>query len=138
MIQRIRGYMKCQKGFTLIELLVVIAILGVLAAVAIPKYQDSTASANGAKVLADLQTMDSAIQQAAAASGIDPASVTTDEVKTYLQSGNLPSVPSGTVKIKGEAITGTGGYTISGGRALYNGRTAESLAAGSTGTGTGG
>lgn len=56
-----KNLIKSKKGFTLIELVIVIAILGILAGIAIPRFLNATATARGARIVADLRTIDSAI-----------------------------------------------------------------------------
>ncbi|WP_180114150.1 pilin [Acinetobacter sp. YH12063] len=54
-----------QKGFTLIELMIVVAIIGILAAVALPAYQDYTARAKMSEVVLAATTCKNTISEAA-------------------------------------------------------------------------
>lgn len=56
--------MKAQKGFTLIELMIVVAIIGILAAIALPAYQDYTARAKVSEVVLAASTCRTAITEA--------------------------------------------------------------------------
>jgi len=53
---------RVQQGFTLIELMIVVAIIGILAAVALPAYQDYTVKSKWAANIAELEGVKNAVK----------------------------------------------------------------------------
>ena len=101
-----------QKGFTLIELMIVVAIIGILAAVALPAYQDYTIKAKFTEVIIGTAAAKTAVELCAQ------------------DQGGLANCNSGTFGIPASFSTGTGrlkGLAVAAGKitATANGSTAS-------------
>lgn len=96
--------MNAQKGFTLIELMIVVAIIGILAAVAIPQYQNYIAKSQVSRVMGEAGAIrtaaDTCIQDgksavgAASAANCDPQATGSNLVDGASQTG--AALPAGT------------------------------------------
>lgn len=96
-----RSYIKNQKGFTLIEIIAVLVILGILAAVAVPKFINLSTEANNTTSDAILGELRSTAKLAFAAHRLDrlTASGTGDDqyitdrasLQFYMEDGLLPA-----------------------------------------------
>jgi type IV pilus assembly protein PilA len=64
---------KVQQGFTLIELMIVVAIIGILAAVALPAYQDYTIRAKMSEIILAMSACRTSITEVYQSGGTAPA-----------------------------------------------------------------
>ena len=111
-----------QKGFTLIELMIVVAIIGILAAVALPAYQDYTVRAKVSEVLLAASSGRTAVSEAVQVSGagfpVTLSLVLQTQSTKFVSSGGYTSTAStsgvvtataqGDSSITGSTITLTG------------------------------
>ena len=83
--------MKKQAGFTLIELMIVVAIIGILAAIAVPQYQQYTNKAKFTEVVNATAPMKNAVELCVNAQGL-----TTDPITGCASGGGANGMPGDT------------------------------------------
>ncbi|HEZ4440456.1 TPA: pilin [Neisseria meningitidis] len=93
-----------QKGFTLIELMIVIAIVGILAAVALPAYQDYTARAQVSEAILLAEGQKSAVTEYYLNHGEWPANNSSAGVAT---SSKIKGKYVQSVEVKNGVVTAT-------------------------------
>ncbi len=107
-----------QKGFTLIELMIVIAIVGILAAVALPAYQDYTIRAKLSEPMAVLSEAKTSMSEYYVAMGTLPATATAAGIRTTIGTDITSALSVGTNGTLTVTLTGDASLGDAGGEAI--------------------
>ncbi|ORT99574.1 Tfp pilus assembly protein [Anaerovibrio sp. JC8] len=106
------GKIRDDSGFSMLELIIYISIVGIIMAVAVPKYNNAIAMANTARIQADLQALDGAIMMYYTDNGSYPGEVS--DLGDYVKNASELRPPKGKYMLRNGEVgeLSEGEYTI--------------------------
>ena len=99
-----------QRGFATLEVILMVMVIGILASIAVPRFNNVTTAANTAKIQSDLATIDTALAIYYMEQGSYPTQVS--QLSDHIRDVANLKPPKGQAYINGDPLDISGDYGI--------------------------